>query len=215
MKNRDAPAVKREAEEDGGARRPRKKPPSVPTLSRTARWLEHRQVCRHFTVHGRCQLGWFLGLFGHFRPLLRKLKPTAPYWRVSSERVLNSARLCLRTIQLHPRVHLDLPYPLRCAQTNIGSADLSSRRLKLMGSHALDAKLATLEHSGRRSAPLRSYVLGARHTATKRRARQRWRRSPRAGGAAGQSESDFAKCIVTTFLRSARSLLECSRVVAG
>ena len=67
-----------------------------------------------------------------------------------------------------------------CAQTNIGSADLSSRRLKLMGSHALDAKLATVEHSRRRSAPLRSYVLGAQHTATKRRARQRLR-SPRAG----------------------------------
>src|SRR5262245_8232807 len=49
-----------------------------------------------------------------------------------------------------------------------------------MGSHALDAKLATVEHSRRRSAPLRSYVLGAQHTATKRRARQRLR-SPRAG----------------------------------
>src|SRR5262245_54944557 len=110
MKNRHEAEVKREAADDGEAPRQSKKPPSVPTVSRTARWLEHRQVCRHFTVHGRCQLGWFLGLFGHFRPLLRKLKPTAPYWRVSSERVLNSARLCLRTIQLHPRVHLDLPY---------------------------------------------------------------------------------------------------------
>src|SRR5262245_958211 len=45
---------------------PWEKPPSVPTLSRTARWLEHPQVCRHFIVHGRCQLGWFLCLFGHF-----------------------------------------------------------------------------------------------------------------------------------------------------
>src|SRR5262245_19542636 len=144
MKNRDAPAVKREAEEDGGARRPRKKPPSVPTLSRTARRLEHRQVCRHFTVHGRCQLGWFLCLFGHFRPLLRELKPTAPYWRVSSERVLNSARLCLRTIQFHSRIHLNLPYPRPWYHANIGAPDLCSRRLKLMVSHALDAKLATV-----------------------------------------------------------------------
>jgi len=139
-------------------------------LSRTARWQEHRQACRHFTIRGRCQLGRFLRLFGHFRPLLRKLKPTAPCWRVSSESVLNSARLCLRTIQLHPRIHLDLPYPLRCFGTNIGAAVLSSRRPKLMGSHALDAKLATSTQE-EASPPLRSFVLGVwRRLRTRRKA---------------------------------------------
>src|SRR5262245_8121952 len=138
MKNPEAPAVKREKAEEVLGTAPWKQ--RVPTLRRTARWLEHRQVCRHFTVHGRCQLGWLLCLFGHFRPLLRELKPTAPYWRVSSERGLNSARLCLRTIQLHPRIHLNLPYPLRCAHTNIEAADVTSRRLKSMGSHAPDAR---------------------------------------------------------------------------
>ena len=161
-------------------------------------------------------MGWFLCLFGHFRPLLRELKPTAPYWRVSSERVLNSARLCLRTIQLHPRIHLDLPYPLRCAQTNIGSADLSSRRLKSMGSHALDAKLATVEHSRRRSAPLRSYVLGAQHTATKRRTRQRLR-SPRAGdGEALQPRSSaLFVCANHYFCGAATRNLFASKCPAG